>query len=532
MKEIYLIKHLIPLAFLLSIVSCKKVDSEPTKPIADIDALIRSIPELVKPNPASRIKVEEKTNNNVSSGDSKYACKESYWKFSIPIDQFSNTDFNNPNTSELYPGAIVKINEFANDGVLTSLGNIPREAITLTSTLTGASSKVVSNPNLSGVKKAIDEMTTQFGGTVQADIKYESKEAYNTQQGLLEFGINAKWGLISGSAALKISDKAEDKSAFIIFTQKYHTVSAGYAGLPSGFFGNTTKVEDLKSTVTGNNPLGYISQVVYGRVLIAKITYSGREQLTEKELAIKLNNGLGKVGFNMNDKDQQIFKNLSTDIVIVGGSATDAANIIGTDKTDFSNIFTKIYDYIKNGANKPTLGVPIGYTVRYLSTNNPVSIGVTADYIEKNCVINPQKVLIKSITFTQLPAKDPKGNDWDLGGFPDVYYGISTPDGTSLQIAPERRITDATSSMISGGRVSWDNVNFEVKDFTKPIDIDAYDYDNVSDDEYMGYVRILMSDYIKITTSNSSLYPTTISEMRTDEKTKATIVVRLNLEWR
>jgi hypothetical protein len=532
MKKLYIFKALICVTFIYSTISCKKVDSEPSKPIADIDALIKSIPELGKPSPLSRIKVEEKTNNDISSGESKYACKEAYWKYSTPIDQFSNTDFNNPNTSELYPGAIVKINEFANDGVLTSLGNIPREAITLTSTLIGASSKVVNTPNLSSVKKAIDEMTTQFGGTVQADINYQSKEAYNTQQGLLELGINAKWGLISSSVALKISDKVEDKSAYIIFTQKYHTVSAGYAGSPSGFFGNNIKVEDLQSIVVGNNPLGYISQVVYGRVLIAKITYSGREQLTEKELAVKLNNGLGKVGFNVSEKDQQIFKNLSTDIVIIGGSATDAANIIGTDKTNFNSIFTKIYDYIKNGANKPTLGVPIGYTVRYLSSNNPVGIGVTADYIEKNCIINPQKVVVKSITFTQLPAKDSNGNDWDLGGFPDVYYGISTPEGTTLQIAPERRFIDVTSSMISGGKVTWDNINFEIKDFTKPIDIDAYDYDNLSDDEYMGYVRILISNYTKVTSSNSSLFPTTISETRTDEKTKATIVVRLELEWK
>jgi hypothetical protein len=532
MKENYLIKHLIFLALLLSIISCKKVDSEPIKPTADIDALIKSIPELAKPSPSSRIKIEEKTNSDVSSGESKYACKEAYWKYSTPIDQFSNTDFNNPNTSELYPGAIVKINELANDGVLTSLGNIPREAITLTSTLTGASSKVVSNPNLSGVKKAIDEMTTQFGGTVQADINYQSKEAYNTQQGLLEFGINAKWGIISSSAALKISDKIEDKSAYIIFTQKYHTVSAGYAGSPSGFFGSNIKVEDLKSIVAGNNPLGYISQVVYGRILIAKITYSGREQLTEKELAVKLNNGLGKVGFSVSDKDQQIFKNLSTDIVIVGGSATDAANIIGTDKTNFNSIFTKIYDYIKNGANKPMLGVPIGYTVRYLSTNNPVSIGVTADYTEKNCVINPQKVVIKSVTFTELPTKDPNGNDWDFAGLPDVFYGLSTPEGTIIRRVPEKRYTDVTSSMISSGKITWSNVDYEIKDFTKPIDIDAYDFDSISDDEYMGYVRILMSNYTKITSSNNFLYPTTILETRTDEKTKATIVVRLELEWK
>lgn len=194
MKRLYPFKSIIWIILIYSTISCKKVDSAPIKPIADIDALIKSIPELAKLSPSSRIKIEEKTNNDISSGESKYACKEAYWKYSTPIDQFSNTDFNNPNTSELYPGAIVKINEFANDGVLTSLGNIPREAITLTSTLTGASSKVVNNPNLSDVKRAIDEMTTQFGGTVQADINYQSKEAYNTQQGLLELGINAKWG--------------------------------------------------------------------------------------------------------------------------------------------------------------------------------------------------------------------------------------------------------------------------------------------------------------------------------------------------
>ncbi|MCU0467543.1 MAG: thiol-activated cytolysin family protein [Arcicella sp.] len=532
MKHICLIKNLLILSILFSHIACKKTDSEPVKPIADIDALIRGIPELMKPSPSSRVKVEEKTSNDVLSGESKYACKESYWKFSSPIDQFSNTDFNNSNTSELYPGAIVKLNEFANDGVLTSLGNIPREDITLTSTLTGATSKVVNNPNLSTVKKAIDEITTQFGGTVQADYTYNCKEAYNTQQGLLEFGINARWGLISGSAALKVSDKVEEKSAFIVFTQKYQTVSVGYAGSPSGFFGSGIKVEDLKNIVAGNNPLGYISQVVYGRVLIAKITYSGKEQLTEKDLALKLNNGLGKVGFTISDKDQQIFKNLSTDIVIVGGSATDAANIIGTDKTDFKSIFTKIYDYVKNGANKPTLGVPIGYTVRYLSTNNPVSIGFTADYVEKNCVINPQKVVIKSITFTELPSKDPDGNDWDFGGLPDVFYGLSTPEGTIIRRVPEKRFTDVTSSMISSGKITWSNVDYEIKDFTKPIDIDAYDFDNLSDDEYMGYVRVLMSNYTKITSTNNTPYPTTISEARTDEKTKATIVVRLELEWK
>ncbi|WP_305952594.1 thiol-activated cytolysin family protein [Emticicia oligotrophica] len=513
-------------------ISCQQ-SVEPQKPTDDINALFRGIPELTKPETTSRVKIEDKTTNNVPSDGSSFNCNDTKWKLSKPLEVFTNTSFDvtNPNISDLYPSAIIKLKELNDRGVLTSIGSLSREQITLTSTLPNTQSKNIKNPANSTVKAAVDEIITSFVGSVPADLNYVANEAYSTEQGLLELGINANWGLIGTNVKFKVSEKVQDKSVMLLFTQKYHTVSVNYPGSPADFFGNDINVDNLRAITSTDNPLGYINQVTYGRIVFAKLTYTGVQNITQKELALKLRTGIKTSGIKFSEEDRKVFSKSKIEISILGGDADKAVQTINTGKT-IEETLQNIDKYIKSDANNPKVGIPIAYTVRYISNNNLFSTSGNAEYTERNCIINPKEVTIKSIRFTILPSKDKNGNNWDaVGTYPDVYFTISTTTGQILKTGADRIINDVTDLMVSQGKVFFDNVNYRITDFNTPYDVDAYD-DDLGGDEYMSYARFVFGDYTKITATNTELFPSLIKKKGIDPKTGLQIEVELELEWK
>lgn len=513
-------------------VSCQK-NIEPIKPTDEINALFMNIAELPKPNAVTRVKIEDKNLNNILSDGSTFNCSESKWRLSRPLEFFTNTSFDvtNPNIPDLYPSSIIKLKELSEKGTLTSIGGVSREQTTVTSTLPNAPSKIIKNPSNGTVKTAIDEIVTNFTGNIPADINYIANEAYSTEQGLLELGINAKWGLISVNPKFKVSEKIQDKSVMLMFTQKYHTVSVPYPGAPANFFGNDIQIENLKSFTSIDNPLGYISQVTYGRMIIAKLTYTGVDKVTQKDLSIRLRTGLKSSGITFSDEDRKILSKTKIEISILGGDSEKALQTISAGK-NIEEILVNIDKYIKSSPNDPKVGVPISYAVRYISNNNLFATNGVAEYSEKNCIINPKEVIIKSIKFTSLPPKDKNGGNWDaVGIYPDVYYTISTTVGKILATGEDRIIFDVTPSMVSQGKVFFDNVNYRITDFNTPFDIDAYD-DDFGGDEYMSYSRFILTDYTKITNSNLELYPSVVKKIGKDPQTGLEIEVELELEWK
>lgn len=137
------------------------------------------------------------------------------------------------------------------------------------------------------------------------------------------------------------------------------------------------------------------------------------------------------------------------------------------------------------------------------------------------------RVGISRLTILSYPQTLPYGDDWDdalTGVYPDIYFRI-TKSGTiaALYALP-------TSSRKENLRVvdlpfSWSQNSggtfFTHNDLNQAIDIDLYDYDSTTSDEYIGTVTVDFNDYI----TGSSKYPGTIT------KTLGSVSVKLELAW-
>lgn len=137
------------------------------------------------------------------------------------------------------------------------------------------------------------------------------------------------------------------------------------------------------------------------------------------------------------------------------------------------------------------------------------------------------KVSVSKLTILNYPATKTTGADWDgslQGTYPDVYFKL-TKNGTSNSL-----YSLATSSRAENLRTidlpySWANSSgapfYVLNDLTQILDVDLYDYESVSSDEYMGTATFNFSNY----TTGSTKYPSTLT------MTTGSTSIKLDLIW-
>ena len=193
--------HLHPIIALLIICnissSCKKNEVEPSKPVSDINDLIRSVPELPA-LPLNGMTLQSQNKQSYSLPSAELSCEETKYLINKVGEEFVNVNFDgNASISELYPGSIIRLKELRNKGTLNSIGNIAREDLNLSTTLSSATSKKVVSPTASSIKDALEELIAKYKNNVKAQYTYNINEAYNSEQGLLELGLNINYGLLN-----------------------------------------------------------------------------------------------------------------------------------------------------------------------------------------------------------------------------------------------------------------------------------------------------------------------------------------------
>jgi hypothetical protein len=140
---------------------------------------------------------------------------------------------------------------------------------------------------------------------------------------------------------------------------------------------------------------------------------------------------------------------------------------------------------------------------------------------------NYTRVGISKLTIVNYPQVNENGDDWDdalSGVYPDVYFQL-TKSGTL-----DALYTLSSSSRLENLRVvdlprSWADPSggtfYVLGDLNQSVDVDLYDYDSFSSNEYIGTVTVDFGDY----TSGSSKYPSTIT------KTSGSVSVKLEVVW-
>lgn len=123
------------------------------------------------------------------------------------------------------------------------------------------------------------------------------------------------------------------------------------------------------------------------------------------------------------------------------------------------------------------------------------------------------KVSITRLTILNFPVSNTTGGDWDsfiTGTYPDVYFKI-TKSGTNTSLFDLNVSSRAEDLQLSNLPYSWFGTGgtsfFALTDLSQQIDVDLFDFDSTSGDEYMGTATFNFSNY----TTGGSAYPQSIT---------------------
>lgn len=492
-----------------------------------IDSVFQAIGKLSDPPSTSLVTLSEETGVEVMHDGSTYFCDQASLQLSKRLESFSAAAFDiaNPNLAALFPGAIVRLKDLKDENILTSIGNVGRPEITLKSFELNGASKTVLPENASS---AVAAMESEFSGEIPANFTYSAIEAYSKEQALLELGIKVNWLAGSVSNKFSVSESVEERSVMVSFIQAYHTVIMDYPGRPADFFTEDVTADQIAARMSPENPLGYISQVTYGRRIIAKISYSTSSSLTRNELALGLSKGLVGVNFSFDTELEQVLEESSIELSVLGGGTDILGQLSGG--SNALEVLQNIQDYLQVDAQNVGIGLPIAYSVRYLVDNSLFAVGGVAEYKEQNCILDPEKLFVDRITVEQFPSREPDGGNWDdfINGYdPDVYWKLYSYDSasseysllTSLDI--DRRKENAESSDVPFG---WTLTRpFELFDWkSKTISVALWDYD-FFDDDYMGHVNFYFPGLI----AESEEFPSKVTLANQSGSTR----ISLDLHW-
>lgn len=145
---------------------------------------------------------------------------------------------------------------------------------------------------------------------------------------------------------------------------------------------------------------------------------------------------------------------------------------------------------------------------------------------KKDDGISYSKVSITKFTILNFPATQIAGGSWDdalSGTYPDVYFTIRK-SGLNDYLYSLDKNSRIINLQASGLPAYWSNNGsafFTLGSIYQKIDLDLWDYDGLSSDEYIGYVTVDFTDY----TSGGNKYPSTII------KTNGFVSIKLDLIW-
>lgn len=406
-------RKLCPLAFLLIlflfVAACTDNTTDVVKPAGDINELVHNAGELpAMPQGLLREEIGTLTESETENGN-QWISNSKKIRLSNKFDEVIalNAAYNDA----LYPGALVQGKDIV-DGKLTPIGDFAREPITLT--INNSSEQIV-NPNKATVEEGIGRLVKKAGPS-PANILYLKEEMYSADQAFLELGLSVGW--LTGSISTKFQkEKSVEKNSIILyFKQIYYTVSVNSPSTPADMFAPNVSVADLQQRIYPGNPACYISQVQYGRVILVKITSTQ----TMDAMASALEAAWMFVGTEGKFDKNQIKFNCSVEAIVLGGSASGAANAVTSGSIDDINRLIK--DEAVYSPGRPAY--PIAYTIRYLSNSSPVKLGSTIEYTERNWQLNADVLQRFDLYFSQFDIVD-DGNIFTDG---DFYYTITVTD--------------------------------------------------------------------------------------------------------
>lgn len=420
---------------------------------------------------------------------------------------FDNLVSFDPNADALWPGALVQ-GQSLSLGLLSPIGGQRAPGtVTLTNArIDGAEpsefvySRPLASPSLASAQDAIQEILTAESVQFAAKMAYKAHQANSLQEASLKAGISAQFVGNSLETAFG-KDWMQSETTFLIdFTQAYYTVSFEAPPEPSAFFAPSTTVNELKPFMFEGNPPGYVSSVTYGRRLLVKFESAESSEKVSAALDATFSWGVSGGDFSLSLEEQQTLQNTKMTLLALGGSADSAVSIIEPDQggDEDQDKAALLQGYFQEGANfsPASVGVPLSYTVRYLSNYQPLAVASANNYTVRSCVEKNSKITV------QLDKLNIYENGEWIGDGEinyEIYvdgqlvpgasgYGVKRGDGTNILLSLTHELTlpqqDGKSFAVHAK--IWEHNKQVLPSITHTFNADSEEWSPMEDQQVIG----------------------------------------------
>ena len=414
-------------------------DPAPTGPAEDVDD------EVVD------VEVLEDDGSVTVLPDVVYSCQEQPYSMSKNPERMV---MYNPDVEVLWPGALIQGKSRKELGSLLGLPIAERTPIrvSIPSFASGDNFREVEAPNQASVGSAVGEIignATASGLAAPSAIQF-SMETYHSERSFgLSVGVSGHYLGFSASATGDFSRNASQTTVTAQFYQRMFEVVVAPPQTPSAFFSSDFTEQRLQDQIAigrmgpDNIPV-YVSNVVYGRMMMFSFTSSASEQEIRGTLQAAYD-GIGAGGsVSLSAKQRTMLQQAKIAVTSRGGDAQDILDVIRSG--DWSQYFT-------DEAPLST-AAPLSYTFRNLSDGSIASVTEATSYNIREC----QAIPATPGTFSYLDPQaetapfsggvvtltgDVNGDGrtdliWNQlqGGTNQLYAGISAGDGTFEFTAP------------------------------------------------------------------------------------------------
>lgn len=367
------------------------------------------------------------------NGD-KLACRTNANPLSV-TRSLSGVPTLGPN-SAIWPGALLQGKDYA-QGKFTPI-SIARAGSTITMTGVnfggnGTSSRKIATMTKANVTNGIASLLQQNILSAEANVAYRASAIYNNDQMAYAAGVDGRF-LNGLDNLIKIDPNSGRNYVLFQFLQSYYTVSMEDPETAYSVFQAGTDLKDPENQIGADNPPLYVRDVSYGRMILflASSNYDSNAVAEALNAAADGKSGGASISGGVSVPHETILQNSTISYFVIGGDAIATLGSIGT-----IGGISNIYEALKNAITTAKLaqlsqfskGVPISYSLSYLTSRAPASLGFATDFNVKSCTVVPRQVSSFSLSIlgvdnnANVTISDENGQNERT-----VYTGGNTPD--------------------------------------------------------------------------------------------------------
>ncbi len=295
----------------------------------------------------------------------------------------------------LWPGAIFQgksyaTGKFAPNTIARSGGTITLTGLNFgAGARTSASVTVMSQEN---VQNALNDLLSQPIKSTEAAFAFHSDVLYNADQMAYTLGVDGRF-LNGLDQVIKFTPAPGRNYVLFTFIQTYYTVSFADPENTYSVFRDGIALVDPDNQVAADNPPLYVRDVGFGRTVFFLVDSPFNGNVVREALNAAAD-GKGDAVSSAGVTYSQILQQSNASYSVFGGDALAALGPTGQ-ISGIQNLFealkTAITDAKTSAVSQFSRGLPISYSLSYLTSRESASLGFGTTFNQTNCVTTPKQ---------------------------------------------------------------------------------------------------------------------------------------------